>query len=160
MDSVLTPRVLYKRVDTTSFLNLTLFRSQMLEHAESAFVFRRPVEGLSLVAIDEGTKMCRDQSRMFFISFKKLCRCHTAVPGAGDLCLGVSQFKSSSCCKYMQTDVGVSNSIVRWIMQRLIAQEMLLQDLVFSIGVMVYSFPKSVVQLFAGLLARAYFFVL
>ena len=132
----------------------------MFGHAESVFVFRRPVEGLGLVAIDEGTKVCRFQSHMFFISLKKLFRRNTAVPGAGDPCLGVSQFKSSSCCKYMQTDVGVSNSIVRWIMQRLIAQEMSLQDLVFSIGVMVYSFPKSVVQLFAGLLARAYFFVL
>ena len=160
MDWVLTPCVLYKRVETTSLINLTFFRSQMLEHAESTFVFRRPVEGLSVAVNDEGTKMCRDQSRMFFISFKKLFRRNTSVPGAGNLCLGVSQFKSSSCCKYMQTDVGVSNSIVRWIMQRLIAQEMLLQDLVFSIGVMVYSFPKSVVQLFAGLLARAYFFVL
>ena len=131
----------------------------MLEHAESTFVFRRPVEGLSVVAIDEGTKMCRDQSRMFFISFKKLFRRNTAVPGAGDPCLGVSQFKSSSCCKHMQADVGVSNSIVRWILQRLIAQEMSSQDLVFSIGVVVYSFPKRVVQLFAGLLARAYFFL-
>ena len=109
---------------------------------------------------DEGTKMCRDQSRMFFISFKKLFRRNTSVPGAGGLCLGVSQFKSSSCCKYMQTDVGVSNSIVRWIMQRLIAQEMLLQDLVFSIGVMVYSFPKSVISCLQDNWLERIFFVL
>ena len=100
----------------------------------------------------------RSYSDVVLLYQVKLFRRNTSVPGAGNLCLGVSQFKSSSCCKYMQTDVGVSNSIVWWIVQRLIAQEMLLQDLVFSIGVMVYSFPKSVVQLFAGLLARAYFF--
>ena len=100
--------------------------------------------------------MQRSESHVFYV-LQELFRRNTFVLGASDLCLGVSQFKSSFCCKYMQKDFGVSNSIVRWIMQRLIAQEMLLQDLVFSIGVMVYAFPKSVVQLFAGLLARAYF---
>ena len=29
----------------------------MFGHAESVFVFRRPIEGMSVVAIDEGTKM-------------------------------------------------------------------------------------------------------
>ena len=101
--------------------------------------------------------MQRSESHVFYV-LQELFRRNTFALGAGDLCLGVSQFKSSFCCKYMQTDVGVSYSIVRWIMQRLIAQEMSLQDLVCSIAVMVYSFPKSVVQLCAGLLARAFFF--
>ena len=59
----------------------------MLGHAEPVIIFGRPVEGLSLVAIDEGTKVCRFQSHTFL---KKLFRRNTAVPGAGDPCLGVS----------------------------------------------------------------------
>ena len=67
MNWVLTSSVLYKRVETTFFLNLTLFRSQMLKHAECTFVFRRPVEGFSVAVNDEDKNMQRFESHVIYL---------------------------------------------------------------------------------------------
>ena len=67
MDWVLTPCVLYKRVETTSFLNLIFFRSQMLENEECTFVFRRPVEGFSVAVNDEDKNMQRFESHVIYV---------------------------------------------------------------------------------------------
>ena len=104
-------------------------------HREYVCAFGRSFEGLCLVVIEEqNSRVGKFQRHLHCVSLKKLFTSYTVLSLAAHPDQGVSHVKSNSCCTGTKDSVAVSNSIFQWVLERLAAQEMSSQEVVFSIG--------------------------
>ena len=104
-------------------------------HREYVCALGRSLEGLCLVVIEEqSSRVGKFQSHMLCVSLKKLFTSYTVLSLVAHPDQGVSHVKSNSCCTGTKASVAVSNSIFQWVLERLAAQEMSSQEVVFSIG--------------------------
>ena len=70
---------------------------------------------------------------MLFISLKKLLTSDTVLAVAADPCQTSGHSKSSSCYAKIKANYGVSNSIVQWILDCMIAEGVTAAQMVESI---------------------------
>ena len=104
-------------------------------HRQYVCALGRSFEGLGLVVIeDQNTRIGKFESHMICVSLKKLFTSHNVLPLAALPDQGVSYSQSNFCCTRTTASVGLSNSIIQWVLERLTAKEMSPQELFFSIG--------------------------
>ena len=88
------------------------------------------------MALDEGIRVSKFQSDMLLISLRERLTSDAVLAVAADSCQTSRRSMSSSCCATINANYGVSNSIVQWILDRLIAEGVTAAQMVESIDLL------------------------